>query len=338
MNTGNAPIVALPRRIFSHYNMAAHERNLMNRVAIYTQERAYLPEPLIGKLACQPHLLARAILGGVVAFETERRILSDPNVAFFTVMQNYDLLAPRLEELYVQTSPDALYLLVTNMRAYPKKFLHDEKFYLDLIAKDAPTLRTWLEPEANWSSLVQEFVRMPAYASIPTAEWAYFALSRDTASKLDSKLLTLLSTKEEYLYWSARTFAGRRAKGVAAPDPNEVLRRIKTPRWAFHALRDNLASDSEVQDQLLHITKGSAAWLVELAALKIWDDAGQIHGGKMSLAGEALEQTFVEGVKRLYQDPGIDDFQCWMKATLFPPAVVALVHEFEKIPLRTKAA
>jgi hypothetical protein len=337
MTPANSPIL-LPRRIFAHYNIKAHERNLMNRVAIHAEERRYLPPPLIEKLACHPHLLARAILGGVVAFETEAAILADPYVAFLTVMQNYDVLGPRLEELYLHTNPDALFLLISNLRAYPKAFAHPEQHYLDLLAKTAPTLRIWLEPEANWQALVQGFVKEPGYANPQTPEWVYFDLSRKACERLDPKAMATLAGKEEYLYWAAGMFAGRREKGIVAPHPDEVLGMIRTPRWAFHALRDRLTNDPIVQNKLLHVVKGSAAWLVELAHLKIWDDAGQIYGGTSILGDYALEQIYVEGVKRLCADPCIDDFHCWARASLFPPKVVSLVQEFERFPTRTKAA
>jgi hypothetical protein len=330
MTTPIDSVVALPRAIFKHLDIHKHEAALLAGVALYAETEQKISARLIQRLAWFPRILGHAIIHDFLPFDAQNEALSDPYVAFRTTMEHYAKLAPRLEDTYLVGSPAALALLVSSIRVYKKRTRRSEKEYLDLIAEKDPNRRIWLADEPAWPELVRGFEARPEFKSTPTAPWCYFRLSRQASGELPLALGEVLATDDEYLFRSAALFAQRKRQGQPAPAWGPLLAGIHSPRWAFHALRDNLAESSDVAGHLFEILKHDLAWLVELTVQPIWDDQGRMHcQGTATLAGAAFKPLYLEAVRQNYASPLIQDFHCYSQKALLPEKVSQTIAGYD---------
>ncbi len=331
MNADLQRTVSFPRAIFRNFNVHTHEMELVNKVGIYDLDERPLPNVLLDNLAWYPHILAGVLITFDLGLDAQRRLFSDPYVAYFTMMEKYGLLAPVLEEIYIRPSAAAMTLLVQDARVNPKALLLSEPEYLALIERLDPNRRIWLADENEWPDLVKRLLQTPMAQEPPTAPWAYFRIATSSDAGLTPQLLDVLAQDEEFLYRAAYLYRQRGAADAAAVI-GACIKRIESPRWAFHVLRDNLVPSLEQRTRLTKVLQGNPPWLAELCTKNIWSEKGELHQGTLPLAGEAFERFYLESVKAGYAHVCIRDLHFWARGVLMPAqaGIIARIDEMSR--------
>jgi hypothetical protein len=324
-------ILPLPRKIFRYHRIRQREAQLMG--AVEERRGNKLSPRAVRTLAWFPRVLAYAIQCDCVPLDAQREALADPYVAFLVLMENYAHLAPTLEDEYVLQNPVSLALLIDDLLAYPKQSRRPIADYLEALSQQDPNRRIWLAPKEDWAALVADFKARPEFANPTTAAWAHFRLLVSPSNQLSGELSSLLATDEEYLYRTAFLFHQRSAQKEPTPQWDTLLRSIKTPRWAFHALRDQLAQSPETQAVLFNVLLRDLGWLVEATAEPLWTRDGSL-GGREPMGTKPFMTLYQEVIRLNYISPIREDMHEYATEFSMPARAKTLAAQADQISLR----
>lgn len=322
-------VVTFPGTHLRHFRSSLSEKELINRVKTLAKRRTPLTQHLIGRLSWHPNLVGHGMMTDDIGYDVQQALFADPYVAYLTMMHKYAILGPRLEETYIRKSPAAVALLLKSHRAHPKRLLLSEPEYLAILAENDPARRLWFTSSDEYAGLAEQLIKDPQFAAPQTAPWAYFRLALTRTTSIPADLAALIAKDEEFVFRTA-TLMHHRAKAPA--DMNDALalvQGIKSPRWIFHVLRDNLVPAGELRDTFFKELKACPAWFVELMALPIWGAKGELHGGKQKLSNTVLEHLYLDMIHFGHKHPSIDDTHYWVRQALMtePARLLTILSE-----------
>jgi hypothetical protein len=317
-------VVTFPGTHLRHFRSSLHEVELINRVKTLAKRRTPLTQHLIGRLSWHPSLVGHAMMTDDIGYDVQQALFSDPYVAYLTMMHKYAILGPRLEETFVRTSPAAVALLLKSHRANPKRLLLSEAEYLAILAENDPARRLWFASGDEVKDLIAGFMKDPQFAAPQTAPWAYLRLALTATKTIPQELAAIIAKDEEFIFRTA-TLMRHRAKAAADMDGAlALLQGVKSPRWIFHLLRDNLVPAGELRDAMFKALKACPAWFIELMVLPIWGEKGELHGGTEKLSAAVLENLYLDLISFGHNHPSMDDAHYWARQVMMPEPVKLL--------------
>jgi hypothetical protein len=324
-------LIRHPSTIFQNCEQSRMESALRYQAQRYAHQlHQPFREPLKRRLEWMPHLIGQLIVDKSIQLGTEAEFFANPYVAFFAIRAAYNVLAPKTEEIYLLKSPVALSLVIHERRRFPKSWLHTEEFYLTRLRELDPA-RYYLALEPDKRAVFLQLARAAeSFAAVESPSWAYLKVAESAVTEVPASIAEILSHDEELLYQAALLIRDR--SGEAAP----LLSRLKSPRWAFHALRNRLTEEPASIDRLLKCVKEDAAWAVELMASPIWDAEGSLYAGSSSLRSDAFKMFYLSVATAAAQHPCINSLHAWA-ATVMCPAPARMVQAIQELALPAAA-
>lgn len=267
-------------------------RNLNREVFVWRSKGLSLPETLISKLEWYPEVVSTMLVNALVREKDVSFLLDQPVTGFRILVENFGKLASLLEPRLLEHSEAAEMILLMRRRAAGGETQADGA-YLECMVDDPNRLIRSLGPDAHSNSRRLEIQSESTSRKLESAAWAYCYLESDPNASLDSTLVDILRTSDEYAYLAARTL---RERQVDPSTWSQLLTGITDPRWAFHILRDDLAGDQH--GHVMKVITQSPPWVCEYCVT-----AG--------LQENALDQIYCETVRRSHDHPCIEELHSW---------------------------
>ena len=264
-----------PWLIFNLWHTEQIQEKLRISVEDAIDARRSIDELTVARLRWYPSLVGELILQGKIARPDIERILDNPVTRFYTLASHYTELAPTLEAGLLN-DPEGIERLLTWLRYKHMTPFRDEQEYFALLGDDPNRHYRLTPPHARAPS---ELVRAEAGKNkYRSAAWAYLWVSSTQEPIIDQEIISVLKTNEEYAYLTAFVL---RFRNYNVAHWIELVADIKTPRWAFHVLRD-IAPGSEmpiaIASRLQRRVLVSPPWAVQL-----WETLGW-RGERLNLA------------------------------------------------------
>ena len=256
-----------PWLLFHLWHTEVLQTKLRNSVEEAIDARRQIEEITVARLRWYPALVGALIMEGLITVQDIERILNNPVSRFYALASNYEALAPVLESKLL-VDAEGVERLVRWLRYKNFKPFRDEREYMAMLGED-PNRHYRLTPPAERMS--PEQVRAEAEKrKHQSAAWAYLFVSSSQDPLLDAALVSVLKTNEEYAYLSAYVL---RRRNFEMSRWVELVTNIKTPRWAFHVMRDiepGAAMPLETRTRLLRCVHTSPPWAVQLWESRGW--------------------------------------------------------------------
>jgi hypothetical protein len=289
-------IVDTPEAIIRTELRTTHSRKLITRIFAHAGEGKPLDARLRQRVLHYPELLAELLTDGVLSEKDRMEFAHHVPGALNALLENFEELAPRIEsKMYHDLSAvEQIYWFVKGSGMEGSLRLAD--YASRLLVDPVRTFRiTPLEDRAAVQRTLRERSETEKHTS---AAWAHFYISShviDLDVPLPSELMLALKTSEEYSWLTARLMFLRDAEPyVYAP----LLAHIRTPRWAYHCLRDGLADGAE-QSRLLDLLHHAPEW------------AAEYYTHKEGMTEETLKTAYETIVGCSPQHPLIEELHVW---------------------------
>ncbi len=150
------------------------------------------------------------------------------------------------------------------------------------------------------------------------AAWAFFRLCQTEVPEdapLSAEWMSALKGDEEYAYLAMRILRDRAASPLVW---SGLLACIRSPRWAFHCLRDRLVVDEACEMRFITILESDPAWLVEWMALS-------------DLSIDEAKTYYRRCAKAAAQHELMERMHCWFR-TVSTAIRLREVGEFSRSP------
>jgi hypothetical protein len=207
------------------------------------------------------------IIDGKIARPDIERILDNPVTRFYAMASHYTELAPTLEAGLL-ADPEGIERMIRWLRYKNITPFRDEHDYLSLLGDDPNRHYRLTPPHARVPS---DLLRVEATKNkLVSAAWAYLWISSSQDPVLDDRVLATLKSSEEYAYLAAYVLRRRNFESARWRD---LVTDIKSPRWAFHVMRDIEPGSSmpvEISARLLRCVHVSPPWAVQLWESRGW--------------------------------------------------------------------
>ncbi len=243
------------------------QTKLRNSVEEAIDARRQIDDLTVARLRWYPSLVGGLIMEGLITAPDIERILNNPVSRFYALASHYEALAPVLESKLL-VDPEGVERMVRWLRYKKYKPFRDEREYMAMLGDD-PNRQYRLTPPAERIS--PEQVKAEAEKrKYQSAAWAYLFVSSSQDPLLDSSLLSVLKSNEEYAYLSAYIL---RRRNLEMSRWVELVSEIRNPRWAFHVMRDiepGGAMPIGIRSRLLRCVHTSPPWAVQLWVSRGW--------------------------------------------------------------------
>ena len=256
-----------PWLIFQNYNSSLFHAHLMRSVGDAVSASRPLDETTRLRLRWYPALASDLIVAGHMSPPDIEAVLGEPTPRWWAMVNHYEELAPVLEPKLLDDAESAE-RMIRWLRFHGKKPFHPEGEYLACLGDD-PNRHFRLTPPADRPSLDALSLEASKNRSKHPG-WAFLFVSCNRLPSLDPELLAALGQSEEYSYLTAKVL---RRRNVAESVWQPLLKFIKSPRWAYHAmahLEPGSRLDMTTRNRLLGIIHSSPPWAVQLWAVRNW--------------------------------------------------------------------
>jgi hypothetical protein len=313
-----------PRTIFNTFSADLYLQSVVRELELATQAGKEV-DPWVGKrLSWRPDLVARLLRGGILPTKTAIEIMDSPEKRYHALIESYVDTAPFFEPKVLE-DPESVEKLIRWLRANRniRPLMPKEEDYYPFLGKD---------PNRELRTLPRE-ERPDANALAPVAHkrrgespgWAHMAFMTADTPVIDEVMFEQLGKSDEYCYQTALLAAKR---SVAPSIWEGLTAKITSPRWAFHALRDDLVAHGArgipERVRLRRIVHSCPPW-----AVLWWDTAGFARG--------TLEEMYKEAILLSGQHECIPDLVEWMEERR-SLTILTIKHQMRKRRDRVGAA
>ena len=258
-----------PHCIFNGWHASQMYRALTRAVNDAGPGRADRPldDITIARLKWYPALTSDFIVAGQLKLPDIEKILADPSPRFWALANHYEELAALLEPKLMEDpeSAERLYRW-THYRDFTR--FHKDTEYLARLGDD-PNRHYRLTPPTERSATEKLALESDKNRS-RNAAWAFLYVSTHQLTTLESDLTKRLLESEEYSYLAATVL---RRRGLPLETWFPLVAGIKSPRWAYHAMRylePGANLPIAAKNGLQKIIYASPPWAVQLWEARNW--------------------------------------------------------------------
>jgi len=287
-------IVEFPKALFSTRGSFKESMRLQWSIFNDLVQQMPTPERTMQELQWYPEVVANMLTSGVMTPEMAAPLLNEPTFGFRVLVKDKGHLVSWLEPRLL-VHAEAAELILAWRRQAARGPTQADAAYLECMIDDPNRLIRSLMPSQESTSRIAQLVHESASRKSESPAWAFCYLNNTPSVALDSELLAVLATDDEYAYLAARILRDRgNPESVWAP----LLDHVQKPRWVFHILRDGLAG-SKVQ-HFEEALMSSPPWMVEY-----WVATGT----KMPELGP----QYLETGRRSADHPCVGDLAPWFR-------------------------
>lgn len=251
-----------PEAILGVVGQSLIERHLLDAVLSAANAQMPMDDGIRRRLAHRPRLIAELLAADFLSAADRDAMITTSTAALNVVAHDLTLL-PIWQDLILgdpETAEQLFYLC--RMQSEPLAVIGEEEILDAVSACPGRLLRLTAQiNDTAFKELDEEVLRELPSRRLSSPEWALEWLARNLVSDeepLDADLVKALSESEECAYLAMRILRNRvhRAEIWAPLEPA-----IKSPRWAYHALRDELLVRDDARCESILIRH--PGWLVE---------------------------------------------------------------------------
>lgn len=256
-----------PWLIFMLWHTETIQATLKAGVDDAISARRPIDDLTVARLRWYPSLVGELILNGKIARPDIERILDNPVTRFYAMAGHYEELAPTLES-GLMSSPEGVERMIRWLRYKNITPLRNEQEYFDNLGDDPNRHYRLTPPNARVSS--EDLRAEAAKNKHLSAAWAYLWVSSSQNPVLTDEIISVLKTDEEYAYLAAYVL---RRRNFPTERWIDLITEIKSPRWAFHVVRDIEPGSSipvHIRSRLLRCVHVSPPWAVQLWESRGW--------------------------------------------------------------------
>lgn len=311
----------VPTEIFNHALTPSYRKELFTSVMQARSTRAPIGEATLRRLRWYSDLAAGLVAEDVMSANALKVLGSDPFLGFgilFAEQRLYPKLAA-LEDVLIR-DPETSERILAYVAAHGLTLNRPEAHYLESVSRDPSRLLRHRIREAvarldvgNATAAKTKLEEQVAHEATrrrnESASWAYLFLKSHRTLTLDSGLVDALTEEDEYLY-----LAAAKLRGYQTPAENyrQLLLNIRSPRWAFHALRDKQDGDHEAtRAHLVGVLTQSPAWSVQF-----WVHTGLV--GQLPRSLDQLNALFYACMTQASEHDCLVELRAWHRCVTTP--------------------